>query len=141
MKKIYNFSLLNFSFEDLLFIWIKSFWHQICVQGPYPMRIDNLYLVWQKWLSGFVRSGSQSGWALRMYYWFQMCYISKKKGVGLIIIFIKLSSGMKPQNYIYFNTKVCIYKAWIFHSPKLLVTSSDYHPNGESCQSYIYQEL
>ena len=57
----------------------------------------------------------------------------QKKGVGLIIIFIKLSSGMKPHNYIYFNTKVCIYKAWIFHSPKLLVTSSDYHPNGESC--------
>ena len=22
-----------------------NFWHQICVQGPYLMRIDNLYLV------------------------------------------------------------------------------------------------
>ena len=48
-------------------------------------------------------------------------------------MFIKLFDGVKPHNYIYFNTKVCIYKAWIFHSPKLLVTSSDYHPNGESC--------
>ena len=50
-----------------------------------------------------------------------------------IMIFIKHFVVMKPHNYIYFNTKVCIYKAWIFHSPKLLVTSSDYHPNGESC--------
>ena len=35
----------------------------------------------------------------------------QKKGVGLITIFIKLSSGMKPHNDIYFNAKVCIYKA------------------------------
>ena len=27
-----------------LFVWSRNFWHQICVQGPYLMRIDNLYL-------------------------------------------------------------------------------------------------
>ena len=27
-----------------LFIWTSNFWHEICVQGPYLTRIDNLWL-------------------------------------------------------------------------------------------------
>ena len=34
----------NFFQIFILFIYF-IFWHQICVQGPYLMRIDNLYLV------------------------------------------------------------------------------------------------
>ena len=42
-KKIKNQKIFKQIFHDFfLFIY---FWPQICVQGPYLMRIDNLYLV------------------------------------------------------------------------------------------------
>ena len=42
LKNIFS----NFFFKFFcLLIWSRNFWHQICVQGPYLMRIDNLYLV------------------------------------------------------------------------------------------------
>ena len=40
-----KFQILFSRFLFLLFVWSKNFRHQICVQGPYLMRIDNLYLV------------------------------------------------------------------------------------------------
>ena len=39
------FSNFFFKIFFCLFIWSRNFWHQICVQVPYLMRIDNLYLV------------------------------------------------------------------------------------------------
>ena len=39
---------LFFRYFFCLFIWSRNFWHQICVQGPYLMRIDNLYFVGKK---------------------------------------------------------------------------------------------
>ena len=43
IKKKYDF--LCFFPDFFLFIWSKNFWHQICVQGPYLVRIYKPYLL------------------------------------------------------------------------------------------------
>ena len=40
----------NFFFFFFKYILIYIFWHQICVQGPYHMIIDNPYLLGSKML-------------------------------------------------------------------------------------------
>ena len=41
----FNFLFSIFFLFIFKYIPIENFWHQICVHGPYHMRIDNLYLL------------------------------------------------------------------------------------------------
>ena len=90
-----------------LYIPISIFWHQICVQGPYHMRMLRILVriqsglagpLLQIWMSGPVRSGNSYGWALlltldkRNYQNWKSRYDSQGPELHFILIELKLKT-------------------------------------------------